>query len=184
MHVESKEAVLLASLRRFYEDPANLRCLTGVLHGRDTKISLRALDWLVTNYAKKYNSTYIVDVHGDGRQKTFNIFLEYKSALRAYSKKLLDPFCRRERILFTDADGVHFSTTIAQLNFFRWCMKFRVLDYAVEHAKQIEDDMFASIQSRTSVKLGDAEKPKRHELSKAAICGHTNTTLKVRVTFA
>ena len=31
---------------------------------------------------------------------TFNVFLNYKSQLRAYSKKLFDPFCRHERTVF------------------------------------------------------------------------------------
>jgi hypothetical protein len=77
-------------------------------------MSLRLIDWFVTNYAKKYNISYIV------KKQKFFVYNEYKNQLKAYSKKLFDPFCRRERILFQVADITPFETTVGKLNFFRW----------------------------------------------------------------
>jgi hypothetical protein len=51
----------------------------------------------------------------------------YKSSLDGYSKKFFDPFCRTERIEFQG-----FTTTVAQLNFIRWCIINGIVDYITE----------------------------------------------------
>lgn len=176
--IMSKHDVLLESLRKFYADPCHLRALTDVLKHQHGNVSLRILDWLVTNYAKKNNIVYLSH-HGD-QETTFNMFLEYKSQLKAYSKKFFDPFCRRERLDFGDADGGTFQTTVGQLNFFRWAILNGVIAYGTRHNTQIEDDMLQSIRHRTA---HGVSKPKRRELSKAAIKGCTKTHVRVTVKF-
>lgn len=181
--IQSKQDVLLESLRKFYADPGHLRVLTDVLRqDKDSpRVSLRILDWLVTNYAKKHNIVYLVPGE-DGVQVTFNMFLEYKSQLKAYSKRFFDPFCRRERLDFVDADGNAFHSTVGQLNFFRWALLHGVVDYGTRHNHAIEEDMLQSIRHRSNAAVA-AAKPKRRELSKAAIKGCTKTHVKVTVRF-
>lgn len=175
MEVEAKHEVLLKSLCSYYDDDAAFQTFCGVLNG-STKMSLRVLDWLVTNYAKKRNIVYSIQVFD--RHVTFNMFLEYKSQLKAYSKRYFDPFCRRDRV---DYKGVH--TTCGQLNFFRWAIQYGVLEYAQRHHDEIEHDMLNSIQHRylAGSKKEDA---KRKELSKAAIKSCTTTMVKVKVKFS
>lgn len=185
--IQSKQDVLLDSLRKFYENPSNLRVLTDVLRHDAKHISLRILDWLVTNYAKKHNIVYLIQTDND--QQPFNMFLEYKSQLKAYSKRFFDPFCRRERLEFVDADGKTFHSTVGQLNFFRWAQLHGVVEYGTKHGADIEDDMLQSIRHRNvSSSSGGGgsggSKPKRRELSKAAIKGCTKTHVKVTVRFA
>ena len=176
---ESKHDVLLGALRKFYAEPRNLAVLSQVL--KNDKISLRILDWLVTNYAKKRNIVYYVN-GPDGCPSAFNMFLEYKSQLKAYSKRFFDPFCRRERLPFHDAEGEEFYTTLGQLNFFRWAITHDVVRYGAEHAAEIEDDMMQSIKHRYNEARGP--KPRRKELSKAAIKSCTKTVLQVTVRFS
>lgn len=178
MKIQTKHDVLLESLRKFYDDPDRLRVLTVALR-TSNHISLRILDWLVTNYAKKHNIVYLVN-GDDGLPATFNMFLEYKSQLKAYSKRFFDPFCRRDRLDFLDAQGATFQTTVGQLNFFRWAIVNGVVDYATRHARVIEDDMLGSIRHRGA---SSSPKPKRRELSKAAIKGCTKTHVTVTVRF-
>lgn len=186
--IQSKQDVLLESLKKFYSDRNHLVVLTEVLRfgsgGATTRhISLRILDWLVTNYAKKHNIVYLVP-GPDGMMTTFNMFLEYKSQLKAYSKRYFDPFCRRDRMLFEDADGNTFHTTVGQLNFFRWALSHGVIQYGADHNAEIEDDMLGSIRHRASSTASKAApKPKRRELSKAAIKGCTNTRVTVTLRF-
>lgn len=196
--IKSKRDVLLGSLCKFYEHDQNLRVLTNVLSnsttqddekkptGRQQHISLRILDWLVTNYAKKHNIVYLVP-GDDGLLTTFNMFLAYKSQLKAYSKRFFDPFCRRERLQFVDADGETFNTTVGQLNFFRWALLNGVVDYGTRHNAAIEADMLQSIKRRSAAtpktQVQEA-KHKRRELSRAAIKGCTNTRVKVVVRFS
>lgn len=177
--IEGKHDVLLKSLEKFYDDAAAFDTFRQVVTGK-THMSLRVLDWLVTNYAKKNNIVYTARV-GD-RDVAFNLFLEYKSCLKAYSKRLLDPFCRRGRVLFKGVE-----TTCGQLNFFRWAIQYGVLDYATKHHDTIEQDMLASIQHRYGSKADDKHAQhatKRKELSKAAIKSVTATTVKVVVKFS
>lgn len=171
MSIEAKQDVLLAALGKFYASGDHLAVLRGALDGGD-KVSLRVLDWLVTNYAKKRNIVYTAKLHG--HSTAFNMFLEYKSQLKAYSKRLLDPFCRRERISFCGLE-----TTVGQLNFFRWAIQSGVLEYAREHYDEIERDMLASIQHRYAREAA----PKRTELSRAAVKTCTTTKLTVKVKF-
>lgn len=178
MHrVESKDDVLLASLLQFYEDPGNRRTLTDALNNK--AISLRVLDWFTTNYSKRTNTCYVVR-RGD-EIKSFNVYLEYKSMLKGYSKRLFDPFSRRTRINFTDADGRAVQTTIGQLHFFRWAITFGVLDYAILHAEEIEQDMMNNMRPRPDAP--NDTRPRRRELSKAAIKTLTNTRIILTLRF-
>lgn len=170
--VESKEDVLLKSLKKFYACPEHLRILTDVLRNQ-TKVSLRTLDWLVTNYSKKRNITY------SHNNELVNIYLEYKGCLKAFSKRCFDPFQRRERISITDADSESLQSTVGQLNFFRFAISRGIIQYALNHLEDIESDMMASIKSRHSSHAAD----KRKELSKAAIKSATSTDIHVTVRF-
>ena len=117
----SRADALLESLREFYDDPKNARVLLDVLD-RKCGVSLRALETFVT---RKDTATYTTK-----SGKTFVVHVAYKSSLVGYSKKLFDPFCRTERIDFMGK-----STTVAQLNFIKWCIVNEVIDY-LSHAQK------------------------------------------------
>jgi hypothetical protein len=173
MEVESHSTVLLKSLQEFYKNSAHLKTLTDIL--KRGIISLRVVDWLVCNYAKKNNITYVIsDQHED---RAFNIYLEYKCQLKSYSKRLMDPFKRHERITITDGDGEEMSTTVSQLNFFRWAIRYKVIDYGLKYLKEIESDMLSSTKKEPDL-------PKqRRQLSKAAVGSCTTSSVRVRVKF-
>lgn len=114
----SRQKLLLQSLERFYGNPENATTLKGIL-GKDEKISLRNIEWFVTNYSKKEKVSYKTK---DG--KDFVVHMSYKSSLDGYSKKLFDPFCRTERIEFNNV-----TTTVAQLNFIKWCIENDIIEY-------------------------------------------------------
>ena len=114
----SKEETLLKSLTKFYGDPENLDILKSVIN-KTGKISLRSIEWFVTNHSKKKKVSY---KSKDG--KNFTVHMAYKSSLDGYSKKLFDPFCRTERINFNNL-----TTTVAQLNFIKWCIENDIINY-------------------------------------------------------
>jgi hypothetical protein len=120
----NKSDILLSSINTFYEIPENKLVLSELLT-KSGGISLRNLEWFITNYSKKHNTTYTTS---DGR--LFSVHCAYKSSLDGYSKKLFDPFCRSEKITYTipgTDDEIH--TTVAQLNFIKWCIKNKIVDY-------------------------------------------------------
>jgi len=120
--IPCRRELLILSLQRFYSSRTDLDKLIPILQG-DGDISLRLIDWFVTNYAKKHHVSYIIS------EQEFIVYLNYKSQLKAFSKKLFDPFCRRERILFQCGTHPSFETTVGQLNFFRWAFEKNILDY-------------------------------------------------------
>jgi hypothetical protein len=114
----NKSALLLTSLERFFDVSQNNEQLFDILEHRKG-ISLRKLEWFVTNYSKAKQVTYTAP-----NGKMFTVHVAYKSSLDGYSKKLFDPFCRTERIEFKGL-----TTTVAQLNFIRWCITNGIISY-------------------------------------------------------
>ena len=125
----------------FYLQHANLRKMMHIING-ETKISLRIVDWFVTNYAKKYYTVYELPDQRDpiGSQR-FKVYNDYKLKLKAYSKRRFDPFCRWERISVPYDDEKTMETTIGQLNFFKWAIENQIIDFIENNYDTIETDM-------------------------------------------
>ena len=124
----NKSNILLSSINTFYTIPENRATLVELLN-KTGGISLRNLEWFITNYSKKNNLSYKTN---DGR--IFSVHCAYKSSLDGYSKKLFDPFCRADKITYKvpgTPDEIH--ATVAQLNFIRWCIKNKIVDYIRSH---------------------------------------------------
>lgn len=131
--VNSKDQLLMKDLSKFYNNDTIQKILPITLG--QSKISLRVLDWFITNYCK--NNNIILN----NNKKYYNIHLDYKSQLKAFSKKQFDPFCRRERILFYYKENNYITTTVGQLNFFKWAVENNILDYVENNLKDIEENM-------------------------------------------
>tara|TARA_B100000686_G_scaffold257723_1_gene269835 strand:- start:1097 stop:1660 length:564 start_codon:yes stop_codon:yes gene_type:complete len=184
--------ILLESLKKYYIEGKNIDKLLKIIES-DNKISLRIIDWFVTNYSKKNNIYYIIYKGYDGEKtfkkegnqlyKQFNTYHSYKSQLKSYSKKKFDPFCRRERIFFDYDKGKKVETTIGQLNFFKWAIDNLIIDYIMEHYQEIEEDMTNSFQNIKKHKKISNERKKRQELSKSASRGLNQTKYSVTLNF-
>jgi hypothetical protein len=132
--IHCKQELIVSSLQRFYNERDDIDDILQILQGTSA-ISLRLIDWFVTNYAKAHSTSYII------ASQEFLVYLNYKSQLKAYSKKLFDPFCRRERIMFQIGTHPTFLTTVGKLNFFRWAIEKGILDYIRQHLQDIEKEM-------------------------------------------
>lgn len=185
--------LLLNSLTRFYENDDNLEKLKKILNNQD-KISLRLIDWFVTNYSKKYNTIFLIYKTQEDKRtlsesnneiiEQFNVFHGYKSQLKAFSKKQFDPFCRRERINFMTKDGSEISTTVGQLNFFRWAIPNMITDFITNNYECIENDMVESLKYiKIHGKKNNKGRKPRQELSKSAVRGLNKNKLSVCITF-
>ena len=172
--------ILFQSLVKFYKNANNLNKLLEYL--KINKISLRIIDWFVTNYSKKNDSMYEM-YNDDGiRLNPFNVFHSYKSQLKSYSKRNFDPFCRRNRVDF-NCNGENISTTIGQLNFFRWAIDHLVIEYIILNYENIETDMNNSIQLIRKNYVKSSERKKRQELSLSASRGLNRHVGPVVITF-
>ena len=123
----------------------------------------------------------------------FIVYLRYKSQLKAYSKRKFDPFCRNDRISDWGPER-NIVTTIGQLNFFRWAIDNKILEYIKQHLKEIEDDMNNNIRKNNEKKLKKSlknkndsnntkSKRKRRELSSCATKTLTRHNLNVVIDF-
>jgi hypothetical protein len=164
-NISSKKDLLMQSLINFFATKENLDKVIPIITGK-SKISLRILDWFVTNFSKKNNVSYEIVLNN--KKKNFIVYLDYKSQLKAYSKKQFDPFCRRERISFFDHSNTELVTTVGQLNFFRWAIETNIINYIIENFALIENDMNNSLRNLYKKTDGDSNRRKRTELSISA----------------
>jgi hypothetical protein len=147
--IHCKQELIVSSLQKFYTGRTDMKEILPLLQGT-SGVSLRLIDWFVTNYAKKHNTGYILE----GQE--FLVYMNYKSQLKAYSKKLFDPFCRRERIMFQVPGEEPFVTTVGKLNFFRWAIEKGVLTYLTLHSTVIETEMNKAMKEQNKARSSTA----------------------------
>jgi len=145
--IDSKNELLLKSLKTFFtEDKFNI--VIPIITG-GSKISLRVIDWFVTNYSKKNQVIYKITENNE--ECYINIHNHYKSQLNAYGKKYIDPFCRgKDRIFFNVSESQCVLTNISQLNFFRWAVQYNVINYIDKNYTEIVKDMTNTLSSTPS----------------------------------
>jgi len=161
--------LLLNNLMDFYKKGEYLDKMLNIITG-ESKISLRIVDWFATNYAKKFYTLYNIE-NNQEQIKRFKVYFDYKLKLKAYSKRRFDPFCRWERISVPYKGDKFIETTIGQLNFFKWAIENKVIDYIEENYETIEKDMNTrnSTSKRKELKLDNTKtRKKREELSISA----------------
>jgi len=158
--------LLLGKLMQYYKKNDNLNKILTIINGED-RMSLRLIDWFVTNYAKKYYVVY--DIMVDGNPRRFKVYTDYKLKLKAYSKKRFDPFCRWDRITIPYDKDNNIQTTIGQLNFFKWVLENNILENIETNFDKIEKDMNRrNSTSKRKDKTNKKTRKKREELSISA----------------
>lgn len=175
----TQNELLLKNLLSFYKTDNmdgvynlnnNLDKMLKIITG-ESKISLRIVDWFATNYAKKYYTLYVIKTTNDNSTRRFKVYDDYKLKLKAYSKKRFDPFCRWERISIPYTNGKFIETTIGQLNFFKWAIENKVVDYIEENYTDIEKDMNnrnSTSKRKETITENSKTRKKREELSISA----------------
>ena len=126
---------LLDSILEWYnEDESNVAKFVEVVK-RKNGMSLRVIDWLVTNFSKVHS----VAINSSGLPRDLN--RDYQMNLTAYNKKNMDPFARRNKIKIRVFDKEERSSTVGQLNFFRWYYKNGIHVYLNKHRDVVETHM-------------------------------------------
>ena len=135
--VESSKDLLLISLTNYYTQKNNIHIIKDIVEG-NSMLSLRLIDWYVTNYCKHNNVVFTLKKNS---VDYFNVYMNYRSQLKAFKKILFYPFRRRDRIVFHYDQDNKLNTTIGQLNFFRWAIENNVLEHLNKSIHMVENDM-------------------------------------------
>lgn len=144
-NTNTQNELLMKNLMDFYNNKDNLCKMLSIING-ESKISLRIVDWFVTNYAKMHYTVYELQFNKCISTKEvetirFKVYTDYKLKLKSYSKKKFDPFCRWDRISIPYNEEKYMETTIGQLNFFKWAIENKIIDYIENHYNTILNDM-------------------------------------------
>ena len=189
-NLQTQNDLLLNTLTDFYKNSQNIHTMIGIING-ETRISLRIVDWFVTNYSKKNYTVYEIPLSTNNTNSNvrFKVYNEYKLKLKAYSKKRFDPFCRWERITIPYNTNQCMETTIGQLNFFKWAIENNIIQYIQENYTDIEQDMNnnnSTAKRRTptdNTNEHSKTRKKREELSVSACKCIKKETVKIIVKF-
>ena len=216
----SQQDWLLSELLHFYKNKEYLEIVKKIVNREFTvcpsssmvnektkgkKVSIRIVNWFVTNYAKQHFTVY------ENEGERFFVWTRFRSAEDGYSKEMFDPYCRKDRIIIPYDETTQIVTTIGQLNFFKWAIVNKVIDYIVAHYEDITRDMnlrltqknkhsitvdslssISSISSTSdSVSIGDTSssnhttktRKKREELSVSACLSIRKEFVPIKITF-
>ena len=171
--------LLLHNLMEYYNSTGLLDKMLSIITGEST-VSLRIVDWFSTNYSKQYWTQYEVN----GRR--FKVYVDYKLRLKAYSKRRFDPFCRWDRITIPYHNSTHIETTIGQLNFFKWALENKVIDYIEENYQTIEADMNtrnSTSRPKDGAAANSKTRKKRQQLSVSASKSIKKENVEIMVSF-
>ena len=177
MNYNTQNDLLLSKLMDYYNNSNNLDNMLNIINGK-SRISLRIVDWFVTNYAKKHFTVY--DIEKNNTNERFKVYTDYKLKLKAYSKRRFDPFCRWERITIPYKNNTSIQTTIGQLNFFKWALENNVIQYIEENYKTIDLDMNTrnSINKLKNVSISSTDSNSSN--SSSVSTGSSNSSNKTR----
>jgi hypothetical protein len=199
--LSSEFEFLYETLAQFYRHHSDyMDTMVSILTFKST-ISLRIIDWFVTNYAKQYGTEYALK-KGVGSETGFNVNVSYKCQLTSFGKSKFDPFCRGDsRVCLPYKSDMQIKTTVGQLNFFKWVLENEILDYIADNYETINNDMqqrgsnslkhtttTTNLKNDTGTMVAAASngaktRKKRRELSVSAIKNVTHKNVEIVLKF-
>ena len=165
--------LLMSQLLIFYDNEKYINEIRNIVEQKSI-ISLRILDWFITNYSKKFR-TIINKKNGE----ELDVYMNYKLKLKSYSKSNFDPFCRKSKITFyykKDNDK-NIETSCGQLVFFKWCFENEIIEFVRKNLSIIEEDM------KSSLKVKKVDGKKRQPLSLPAARSISKQNIKYTLKF-
>lgn len=179
MDKDNKISLLMKPLTEFYKEQKYIDEIKMIVN-QESIVSLRILDWFITNYSKKIKT--VVSNTGGGGKENIDVYTNYKLMLKAFSKKIFDPFCRKNKMIFYYGtnDTEFIETSCGQLCFFKWCFENGIIEFVKNNLTIIENDMKNSLKSK---KENPDQQKKRQPLSVLACRSISKQHIKYTVKF-
>jgi hypothetical protein len=155
-----KHRELFKSLDDFFTEE-HLRDIMIPIQTQQRPVRLRTLEYLITAYARP-------DVHNVEYLRTpednfpWKLYRNYQDLLEYNNKRTFDPFRRGQKFPFRKG-STEVVTTVAQLNFFRWAIQNKVIDWALMHAQEINTEMLKT--DALNRKSPSAQPPRKRKRS-------------------
>lgn len=132
MNFTPKEQCYYKMIDKFFKacSEESIIKVIAIIDGTST-VSLRSLDWFVTQYIKKKTTYDQTEAH------IFDLHVNYKAQLKAYKKRYFDPFRRRNKFQYTFHNNMTVETTLGQLNFFKWAVHNNIIAFVEKHITKI-----------------------------------------------
>ena len=175
MEEDNKISLLMKPLTEFYKEQKYIDEIKSIVN-QESIVSLRILDWFITNYSKKIKT---VISKSEGKDN-IDVYTNYKLMLKAFSKKVFDPFCRKNKMVFYYNDTEFIETSCGQLCFFKWCFENGIIEYVKKNLNTIENDMKNSLKSK---KENPEQQKKRQPLSVLSCRSISKQHIKYTVKF-
>ena len=151
---------------------------TGLVAATKKLVSVRILNWFVSNFAKFYMTAFNPVKYGASHEGTqFVVWNQYSAAKAGYrDKDMFDPYCRNSHpVCVSRSDGSVFRTNLGQLNFFKWAIRNKIIDYVCDHydeiVRDLADRMPKNVTAKNrapSVASSTKTRKKREEISASA----------------
>lgn len=130
MVIKPQEELILPNLIKFYNRKKNYLLFNKiVIIGEGAP--LRNYEHFAVRYSADKNLYLKVN------ERRVHIHTDYQSQLKAFGKKMFDPFRRGNKIKFMMGDK-NIETTLRQLNFMKWIIENEYYKYVEKCAKDIE----------------------------------------------
>lgn len=160
-----KNRLLIGNLVKFYENDENLARVVPIIE-KKSNLSLRLIEWFITKHALANN--VVIESIG-------NVHMCYKKTLKSYNKRRFDPFRRNERIYMTferKHKPIKVESTVAQLNFFMWLIRTKILDHIVDNITELTK--LAPKGGTARSKAPAAKPPKNMQVSREVTDTHVS----------
>lgn len=158
----SHENDMIVKLIKFFSNRKYLNEVIGIVLSdqKEDKISIRLIDYFVTNYTKVIPVKLMIKIRKVVTE--IDIFDSYQQHLKEKSKDYFDPFQRKNKIDYCYInelnERISFSTSIGQLNFFKWAIQYGVVSYVRKNKVEINEHMKQTNQKKIKLKTESSEK--------------------------
>ena len=180
-NITEKEKIVSKELARFY-DKAKIEKIKPIIN-QEHDLSLRLIDWTLTNYSKKNCIKYKLS---NGR--IIDVFESYKNYMTSYKRNILFDLFRRgkcSKVIYGNGKDDFIISGIKQLNSFRCVLEIELIEYIIKNKEKIETDMRVSLRRSADKKnvKGEKSRKKRQELSNSIYKKCMKHYYKTTITF-
>ena len=145
---EEQAELLLHSLQLFFVNNKDyIDLIYDIVQNNNQRVKLAMIDYFTTIYSKKRKCC--IEIEGEDQYDIdyFYINDEYKNQLKSFTKRLFDPFKRFKKITFK-YDDIDMVTTVGQLNFLKWAIKNKVIQFIEDNFVDINKEMSKHLEDK------------------------------------